>query len=132
MSESIKSTTVTRFMLFYQAIVLARPKVTVVLLILLSFIATFFAQNYKVDASADALVLEGDEDLAFFREIGNRYAAEDFFVIAYQPKQGLLSQQSLSALAALVDDLGSVNGVSSVISVLDVPLLYSPKLTMSD
>ena len=57
MSESIKSTTVTRFMLFYQAIVLARPKVTVVLLILLSFIATFFAQNYKVDASADALSL---------------------------------------------------------------------------
>ncbi len=119
-------------MRFYQAIVLARPKVTVAFLILLSLVAAFFAQNYKVDASADALVLEGDEDLAFFREIGKRYAAEDFFVIAYQPKQGLLSQQSLSALAALVDDLGSVNGVSSVMSVLDVPLLYSPKLTMSD
>ena len=119
-------------MRFYQAIVLARPKVTIAFLILLSLVAAFFSQNYKVDASADVLVLEGDEDLAFYREIGKRYAAEDFFVIAYQPKQGLLSQQSLSALAALVDDLGSVNGVSSVMSVLDVPLLYSPKLTMSD
>ena len=79
-------------MRFYQAIVLARPKVTVVFLILLSLVAAFFAKNYKVDASADALVLEGDEDLAFFREIGKRYAAEDFFVIAYQPQQGLLSQ----------------------------------------
>ena len=132
MSESINSITAPRFMRFYQAILLARPKVTVAFLILLSLVAAFFAQNYKVDASADALVLEGDEDLAFFREIGKRYAAEDFFVIAYQPQQGLLSQQSLSALAALVDDLGSVNGVSSVMSVLDVPLLYSPKLTMND
>lgn len=132
MSESKNSMTTPRFMRFYQAVVLARPKVTVALLILLSLVAAFFAQNYKVDASADALVLEGDEDLAFFREVGKRYAAEDFFIIAYQPKKALLSEQSLSALAALVDDLGAIRGVSSVMSVLDVPLLYSPKLTMRD
>ncbi len=132
MSEPISLIGLPRFIRVYQAVFLARPKITVAVLFLLSLVAAFFAQNYKVDASADALVLEGDEDLAFFREVGKRYAAEDFFIIAYQPKTALLSDQSLFHLAALVDDLGSIDGVSSVMSILDVPLLYSPKLTMRD
>ena len=49
MPESLNSMTVPRLMRFYQAVVLARPKLTVALLILLSLVAAFFAQNYKVE-----------------------------------------------------------------------------------
>ena len=74
------------FAKFYHSIILSRPWLILFLLAAITTLAGFYAQNYKVDASADALVLEGDEDLAFFREVSKRYAAEEFFIVAYQPK----------------------------------------------
>ncbi|MCH1488197.1 MAG: MMPL family transporter, partial [Pseudomonadales bacterium] len=80
---------------------------------------------------ADSLVLEGDEDLEFYREVGKRYASEEFLLVAYQPKAALLSDETLALLQKLADDLAQINGVASVMSILDVPLLYSPKASLS-
>ena len=44
----------------------------------------------------------------------------------------LLSPDSLEPLAAMVDELTRVVGVASVTSVLDVPLLESPPLSLTD
>jgi len=115
----------------YDAIILSRPWLIIFLLTVTTALAGFYAQNYKVDASADALVLEGDKDLAFFREVGKRYAAEEFFIVAYQPKEALFSEQSLNNISELVSDLEKIKGVSTVMSILDVPLLYSPKVSIS-
>ena len=100
------------------------------LLAAITALAGFYAQNYKVDASADALVLEGDEDLAFFREVSKRYAAEEFFIVAYQPKTYLFADETLENLSQLVSDLETIDGVSTVMSILDVPLLYSPRVSI--
>jgi len=115
----------------YCALVLARPKLALALLALLALLAAFYAPQAKVDASADSLVLEGDRDLEFFRQLGEQYAAEDYLLIAYRPKQALLGDASLRALAQLVDQLQALDGVSSVVSILDVPLLYSPPIAIS-
>jgi predicted RND superfamily exporter protein len=115
----------------YDSVILSRPWLIIFLLALVTALAGFYAQNYKVDASADALVLEGDKDLAFFREVGKRYAAEEFFIVAYQPKEDLFSEQALKNISTLVADLEKVQGVSTVMSILDVPLLYSPKVSIS-
>ena len=121
-----------KFAKFFDAVILSRPWLIILLLTALTVVAGYHAQNYKVDASADALVLEGDKDLEFFREVGKRYAAEEYFIIAYQPKDYLFADNTLSLLAKLIEDLQQVDGVSSVMSVLDVPLLYSPKASISD
>jgi len=119
------------FAKIYDAVILSRPWLVLFLLTLVTATAGFYAQNYKVDASADALVLEGDEDLAFFREVSKRYAAEEFFIVAYQPKDYLFSESVLENLSELVADLQQLEGVSTVMSVLDVPLLYSPKVSIA-
>ena len=116
------------FAKIYDTLILSRPWLVIFLLTVVTALAGFYAQNYKVDASADALVLEGDKDLAFFREVGKRYAAEEFFIVAYQPQEDLFSEQSLNNISNLVADLEKVDGVSTVMSILDVPLLYSPKV----
>ena len=85
-----------------------------------------------MDASSDSLVLDGDKDLQLFREVGKRYKSEDFYVIAYTPKNDIFEKDSLENLKKLVNDLELVDGVSSVVSILDVPLLYSPMLSMSN
>ena len=130
MSDSTSSP-LSVFAKLYDSVFLSRPWLIIFLLAAVTALAGFYAQNYKVDASADALVLEGDEDLAFFREVSKRYAAEEFFVVAYQPKDYLFSEGVLEDLSDLVADLEQLEGVSTVMSVLDVPLLYSPKVSIT-
>lgn len=122
---------ITAFARLYEKIVLSHPWLVIILLVLLTSVFAMHASDYKVDASADSLVLEGDEDLEFYREVGKRYASEEFLLVAYQPKAALLSDETLALLQKLADDLAQISGVASVMSILDVPLLYSPKASLS-
>ena len=88
--------------------------------------------HLKIDASSDSLTLEYDKDLDYFREISKRYQSGDFLVVTYTPKAELLAESTLAHLKALRDELLKVDGVVSANSILDVPLLYSPRVSLLD
>ncbi len=111
---------------FYRALVIQRPLVSLVIVILLALVAALGLPNFKLDASADSLTLESDRDIDYFREIAKRYQSGDFLVVTFTPRSDLFSDESLSLLQRLRDDLAKVDGVESVSSMIDVPLLYSP------
>lgn len=90
------------------------------------------AQHFRLDASADSLILEGDEDLAYYREVAGGYGAGEFLVVTYRPQEDLLSDASLNRLKALRDELAALPQVSSVLSILDVPLIDSPRVTLAE
>ena len=52
----------------------------------------FFAKFLVIDASSDTLILEGDKDLEYTQLVSQRYNSPDFLIIAYQPKEKLLSK----------------------------------------
>ena len=110
--------------------VLRRPAITLSVVVLLVLTAASQLPHLKIDASADALTLEYDQDLDYFREISKRYQASDFLVVTYTPKGDLFDPDTLRHLTALRDDLLAVGGVSSANSILDVPLLYSPPVSL--
>ncbi|WP_444918083.1 efflux RND transporter permease subunit [Microbulbifer sp. JMSA003] len=117
----------------YEYLVTKRPAVVLVVIGLLTLLAALGLSRLKIDASADSLTLEADKSLDYFREISERYASGDFLVVTYRSKTGdLFSDESLETLGKLRDELAKVDGVSSVQSILDVPLLYSPKLVLTD
>jgi len=89
-----------------------------VLLILTLFVVLLSTQysSLHLDASADSLVLEGDQALEIYRDINKRYGSEDFLVITFSPTEPLFSPKSLSTLQALKDELKQLNEVSSVIN----------------
>ncbi len=61
----------------YDTLVLHNPKsVLVVLLSILVFFG-YHAKDFKLDASADSLLLEDDADLELFRKIHERYPSSD-------------------------------------------------------
>jgi hypothetical protein len=106
---------------------------TVLLVSLLLFgVLAWHAPQIKFDASADSLVLQGDTSLDYAREIAARYASEDFLLVTYEPQDELFSPLVLNRLAKLRDELAQVPSISSVVSILDVPLLYSPKVSVDD
>ena len=86
----------------------------------------------RLDASSDSLLLRGDPDLAFFRQSADKYESSEFLILTWDPDAPLLSPDSLEPLAAIVEELERVEGVQSVLTLLDVPLLESPPLSLMD
>ena len=89
-------------------------------------------EKVRLDASSDSLLLQGDPDLAFFEEATERYESYEFLIMTWEPESPLSDEASLSGLSAMVSDLKSVPGVRSVTSALDVPLLESPPISLTD
>ncbi len=117
----------------YERIVLLHPKLVLSVVLLVTLGLAMGLPNFKLDASADSLTLENDTDLDYFREINERYGSGDFLVVTYSPLAGddLFSDQSLATLDELTEALKQVEGVVNVLSMINVPLLYSPKVPVS-
>ncbi|MEE8059749.1 MAG: MMPL family transporter [Pseudomonadales bacterium] len=121
-----------RLFSIYETLILRWPLVSLlVTLAVIAWLSTHIP-SFKLDASADSLVLEGDVALEYYREIGKRYTTEDFLLVTYQPEQELLSDPVLKKLDKLRGELAALEGVSSVVTILDVPLLESPKVTLDE
>ncbi|MEL0083636.1 MAG: MMPL family transporter [Gammaproteobacteria bacterium] len=115
----------------YESTVLDHPGLVLGLLLLIAGAAVTFSGDFELDASADSLTLEQDQDLEYFRQINQRYGAQEFLFVAVRPQGDLFGEQSLRHIAALRDDLTAVEGVSRVTSLLDVPLLRSPPVPLT-
>ena len=116
----------------YKHAVIDRPIIALGLLfVLLAFFATQI-QHVKLDASAESIVLENDQDLKYYRTSRAVYGADDFLVITYTPPGDLFSSASLAGLKALRDDLAQLKNIQTVISILNVPLVNSPPLTIAE
>ena len=116
----------------YDRLVLGHPRLVLASLGLLIGLFATQLPALKLDASADSLVLEGDKALEVFRDTAKRYGSSEFLVITYRPHQDLMSDHSLARISALKEDLSAVPNVASVISLLDVPLLYSPPVSFTE
>ena len=117
----------------YDKIILQNPWTAIIVVFVLAIIMALGLPNFKLDASADSLTLEHDDDLNFSREVVQRYGSDNFLIVTFSPSKGaLFDQNNLDTLAALREDLLQIEGMQSVLSMLDVPLLYSPKIDITD
>ena len=113
----------------YTNTVFGKPKLVIAVLLLLVAVFGWFAQDFRLDASADSLLLENDPDLEFSREINQRYGVGESVTVAYTPQGDLFSRPELERLAQLREDLLQIERVSSVDSILNVPVFGDTPLT---
>ena len=102
---------------------------TLVLLVVTGF--SYYIPNFKLDASAESLVLENDTSLQYYRAISKAYGSDDFLIITYAPFKDLMSDAVLADLKLLSDELAGLDRVHSIDSILNVPLLNSPRVEIS-
>jgi len=117
---------------FFDRVVLEYPKSVIACMLVIVVFFAFGAKQFRLDASADTLVLQNDKDLRYSRLISSRYRQHNFLILTFTPRGELFSKQSLATLSQLRDDLKSLKRVLSVVSILDVPLLESPPLSLKE
>ena len=104
------------------------------LLVLLIVIGASLSQiqNFSLDASSDSLSLEGDNNLKLYFETQKTFGSDESLIISYTSKESVLKPNQLVHLRSFRDKLLEINGVNSVISILDVSLFQSPPLSLME
>lgn len=118
--------------LIYERLVVDRPWLTLSVIAIVAGFSAFFAQNFRLDASSDSLLLEDDEDLRYLSDIRARYGSADYLVITYTAKNDLFDAGTLADIHALRDGIAATDGIASVITMLDVPLINSPRTSLTE
>ena len=71
------------------------PKIIIILISTIVLFSLYFSKDFKLDESADTLLLENDPDLQYLREVNKRYGSEEFFILTYEPKTAIDSKSIL-------------------------------------
>lgn len=115
----------------YSNFIITKPLIILALVFLTIFISFKGISNFKLDASSDALVLEGDLALKKYRENEEEFGDSSFLIVTYEPNNELFTKESLSTLEEIEQKLSSIDGVDSVLSLLDAPIFFQPKVSLS-
>ena len=109
----------------YKKIVIDFSKITLMLILSLIFFSLYNSKNFNLDASSDALLLDGDKDLNYLREVNERYGSKDFLFLTYSPISSFIDKETILNLELLKSKIEKLTWVDSVITIIDVPLLKS-------
>ena len=113
------------FAQIYQNVILKNPKSIFITLLIALLSFGYFSKDFRLDASSETLLIEGDPDLKYLQEISKRYGSKDFLILTYTPQEAMISDSSINNLLSLKYKIQSLNWVHSVITLLDIPLLNS-------
>ena len=108
--------------------VVEKPLWALIFVVLVVIGFSYHIPKFKLDASAESLVLENDNALEYYRKISKIYGSDDFLVITYSPFKDLMSDEVLSDIKALSGELLKLDRINSIDNILNVPLLNSPRV----
>ena len=120
------------FAQFYENLVLRNPKsiFAILLIALISF--GYYSKDFRLDASSETLLIEGDPDLKYLQEISKKYGSKEFLILTYTPKEGMISNVSINNLLSLKYKIQSLEWVHNVVTLLDIPLLDNSEAPLQE
>ena len=107
----------------YQNTILKNPKSILIILLIALISFGYYSKDFRLDASSETLLIEGDPDLEYLKEVTNRYGSKEFLVLTHTPNDNMVSDSGINNLLSLKYKLQSLDWVHSVITLLDIPLL---------
>ncbi len=117
---------------FYRKNIIEKPKVIFAILLFCLAGFGYFSKDFRLDASSETLLIEGDPDLKYLREVSERYNSKEFLILTYTPKEDIISENSINNLLSLKYKIQSLEWVHNVITILDIPLLNSTDKTLTE
>ena len=117
---------------FYQNFILRNPKSIFALLIIALISFGYHSKNFRLDASSDTLLIDGDPDLKYLQEVNERYGSKEFLILTYTPNEGMITDASINTLLSLKYKIQSLEWVDSVVTLLDIPLLNNSEAPLQE
>ena len=117
---------------FYQNFILKNPKFIFALLIIALISFGYHSKNFRLDASSDTLLIDGDPDLKYLQELNERYGSKEFLILTYTPNEGMITDTSINNLLSLKYKIQSLEWVYSVVTLLDIPLLNNSEAPLQE
>jgi predicted RND superfamily exporter protein len=109
------------------------PKLALFIVFSLLILIGAGASNFDLDASSETLLLENDPDLKLYRDSAKTYGSTDFLVVTVTPDEPIFKKSSIETFKKLIFELSNVDGIESVLSLLDAPLIEANKnLSLSE
>ena len=109
------------------------PKLALFIIFSLLILIGAGASNFDLDASSETLLLENDPDLKLYRDSAKTYGSTDFLVVTVTPDEPIFKKSSIETFKKLIFELSNIDGIESVLSLLDAPLIEANKnLSLSE
>jgi len=117
----------------YEKYIICYPGMVLIILSIILMVSLTNLNNFKLDASADTLILEDDKDLNLFREINDRYGSNEFLILTVTDKhKDIFTNETLSYVNNLVIEIENFIDVQSVIAITNIPLVSSSKKPLTE
>ncbi len=116
----------------YQNLLLKNPKIILSLIVLIAIFFGYQSKDFRLDASSETLLIEGDPDLKYLNEINEKFGAKEFLVLTLTPKEKITSENTINNILSLKYKIQSLNWVHNVITIVDIPLLDSSDEPLMD
>ena len=116
----------------YQNLLLKNPKIILSLIVLITIFFGYQSKDFRLDASSETLLIEGDPDLKYLNEINEKFGAKEFLVLTLTPKEKITSENTINNILSLKYKIQSLNWVHNVITIVDIPLLDSSDEPLMD
>ena len=120
------------FAQFYQNIILKNPKLIFIALIFALISFGYYSKDFRLDASSETLLIDGDPDLNYLQEISEKYGSKEFLILTYTPKDGMITDSSINNLLSLKYKIQSLDWVHNVVTLLDIPLLDNSEAPLQE
>ena len=109
----------------YQNFILSKPKIAILFILIVAIFFGYKSKDFRLDASSETLLIDGDPDLKYLQEINEKFGAKEFLVLTLTPKEEIISQNTINNILNLKYKIQSLNWVHNTITILDIPLLNS-------
>lgn len=109
---------------FLANVIIRHAKLILVLFTICGVLAAWSAQQFKIDASADTLLIKNNKMFVETQVMNERFSPQEFILVAYKPKaHEVFSQQSFNDIQQISSELKRLPRVADVTNILNVPLL---------
>ena len=117
----------------YRQYLLGHPFLVLLFLAMILVISATNIKNFKLDASADTLILEDDRDLKIFRNVSERYESSDFMILTLTDKnRNIFSSDTLQLIDTLTREIKTLQNIDSVTSITNIPLVTSSEKPLTE
>ena len=117
----------------YRQYLLGHPFLVLLFLAMILVVSATNIKNFKLDASADTLILEDDRDLKIFRNVSERYESSDFMILTLTDKnKNIFSSDTLQLIDTLTREIKTLQNIDSVTSITNIPLVTSSEKPLTE